>query len=338
MSKYGLNDESTGFKNGLYKIAVIVFMVVMILKSCTDPDKNGSDISLMIVSLIFIMLLFFLVNRRESDLMGKNDNDADFFGSLLESGEYFSSMDWQFRYSQYTEGHKPCHLSSGSLGLDLILRYFKKVLRRDFYIPLVIFPLVGGTFAQIMQEYGFPDSSFGFMMFCITAVLETVYFGILYYLSQNILRTWIKNHPRYQNRMKEINGSYLSGDAFECSYFCLVVGPKYVHGFDGERFHTVLRENITSCAWDIERLVIYSTGKYGERYVGDEYRFSIKFHCKDEDMGSGFKITLDQFQIKMIMEKFFPDVTDAGNPVLKVSKTYGHRVSGIKNCASGPIL
>ena len=175
-------------------------------------------------------------------------------------------------------------------------------------------------------------------MTCLTAAFEIPYFVILYMFSLSFLKTWINDHPRYKNSMKEINRSYITGDAYECSYFCVVIGPKYIHGFDGEKFHTVLRENVTACTWDIERMVIYSTGKYGERYVGDEYRFSIKFQCKDSDIGSSFKITLDQFQIKAIMDRHFPQISSDENPSYKVTKAYGHRVSSIKGYASAPVI
>ena len=103
-------------------------------------------------------------------------------------------------------------------------------------------------------------------------------------------------------------------------------------------YYTVLRENVTACTWDIERLVIYATGKYGERYLGDEYRFSIRFQCKDADIGSSFKITLDQFQIKLIMDRYFPKISSDENPAYNVTKAYAHRISSIKKYASAPVI
>ena len=338
MSKYSLNDDSGGFYNKLYRILIIIFMIILLLGLCLNSGGEKNYIPIMIISMAVTIALFFFVIRHERTSLHNNDNDAEYFGSLLESGEYFSSMQWQFLYRKYAEENKPHHLSALGTREDICFRYIKKVLRRDFYIPLLIFPLVGGTFANMIQEYAFPDSSFLMLMTCITAAFEIPYFAILYLSSLKFLQAWTNDHPRYKNSMKEINHSYITGDAYECAYFCVVIGPKYIHGFDGEKFHTVLRENVTACTWDIERLVIYATGKYGERYVGDEYRFSIKFQCKDSDIGSGFKITLDQFQIKLIMDRYFPKISSDENPAYNVTKAYGHRVSSIKKYASAPVI
>ncbi len=341
MSKYSLNDDSTKFYNKIYRIFIIAFILILIIGLVSNPNNSSNYVLGMIGCAAFILLLFFFVMKHESNLKEKNDDDAEYFGSLLESGEYFNSMEWQFKYQQYTENSKPHHLSSGSLKTDLSLRYIKKVLRRDFYIPLLIFPLVGVTPGMLIQDYSLSDIPFGLMMLIFIAtlaLLEVAYFAILYQVSLRFIKNWLNDHPRYKNSIKEISDSYNTGDAYECSYFCVVIGSKYIHGFDGEKFHTVLRDNVVSCTWDIERLVIYSTGKYGERYVGDEYRFNIKFLCKDADRGCSFKVTLDQFQIKMIMDRYFPDISSDKNPSFKTTKIYGYKVSSIKKYASEPLI
>lgn len=338
MSKYSLNDDSTKFYNTIYRIFIIAFILILIIGLVSNPNNSSNYVLVMIGSAAFILLLFFFVNKYETNLKEKNDDDAEYFGSLLESGEYFNSMEWQFKYQQYTENSKPHHLSSGNLKTELSLRYIKKVLRRDFYVPLLIIPFAGVTLGQIIQQYTLSDTPFGLIMLSFIAALEVAYFALLYQISLKFIKNWLNDHPRYKNSIKEISNSYNSGDAYECSYFCVVIGPKYIHGFDGEKFHTVLRDNVVSCTWDIERLVIYSTGKYGERYVGDEYRFNIKFLCKDADRGCSFKVTLDQFQIKMIMDRYFPDISSDKNPAFKATKIYGHKVSRIKKYASEPLI
>lgn len=216
---------------------------------------------------------------------------------------------------------------------DLSTRYTRKVLKRDFYIPLLIVPLVA-----TLPAYLFKSPLFELLVVCFNVVAEITYLGILYFFSITFLKTWLKKHPRYKSNIKDISNSYITGDAYECSYFCVVIGPKYIHGFDGEKFNTVLRDNVESCTWVIERLIIYASGRYGEEYLGDEYRFNIRFNCKNADSGSSFRITLDQFQIKMIMERYFPDISSDENPKFIVKKVYKHKVSCIKKYASEPVI
>ena len=126
MSKYSLNDDSTKFYNKIYRIFIIAFILILIIGLVSNPNNSSNYVLGMIGCAAFILPLFFFVMKHESNLKEKNDDDAEYFGSLLESGEYFNSMEWQFKYQQYTENSKPHHLSSGSLKTDLSLRYIKK--------------------------------------------------------------------------------------------------------------------------------------------------------------------------------------------------------------------
>jgi hypothetical protein len=73
-------------------------------------------------------------------------------------------------------------------------------------------------------------------------------------------------------------------------------------------------------------------------YAGDEYRFNIRFTCKGTDTKDFFHITLDQFQGKMIMDNFFPDISEDTDPEICCSDIRSDSLAPISGCTSSLIL
>ena len=129
------------------------------------------------------------------------------------------------------------------------------------------------------------------MVLCLVAFLKS--------------KKWLDSFEEKGIGVREIETSYREGDAFECSINSVVIGPYYVHGVDGEKFYTVPRNMINAVAWNVDRFIISAKTKYGTVYKGDEYRFYIVFKSGNGEVL--FRIPLDQFQIRMIMDNYFPN-------------------------------
>ena len=163
--------------------------------------------------------------------------------------------------------------------------------------------------------------------------------GFLYLLSFRPFSSWLGTHPKYREQKDEIKNSYLEGDAFTCSCNSVVVGKKYVHhAFDGIDFFTEEKDNLKDVKVQVERLMIYTHSRHSEIYVGDEYHFRIVFCCGEDDILKEYGITLDQFQVKMIMDRFFPDVSWKDRVAFTERRTYYSSFASMRNCISEPVM
>ena len=135
-------------------------------------------------------------------------------------------------------------------------------------------------------------------------VIGLLHLEILLYISGRAFKKWQKQDENVKYDPLEIEKSYLEGTAFEHSFNCVVVGRRFVHAFDGKRFYTVERSDLGAVEWEIVRFKLL--GSHSD-YIRDEYRFYAKFNCWVLGTYRPFSIALNQYQIKLLMEKFFPD-------------------------------
>ena len=183
---------------------------------------------------------------------------------------------------------------------------------------------------------------------------------------------WLEFKRKYPNEYRLIISSYLEGTAFECSYNCVVIDRNYVHAFDGEVFHTVKRRDVKEVRWQVERIAVFRkeerkySGRYRRKYglnirlkdrnnsglmvsdvipslveydlksyLFDEYKFNIVFFYGEKF--DSFKVALDQFQIRRIMDEFFSDCTENSAVDSIKAVTYTGPYDSIKGCTSGII-
>lgn len=69
--------------------------------------------------------------------------------------------------------------------------------------------------------------------------------------------------------------------------------------------------------------------------MGDEYRFYVVFSCCD---GMEYKVALDQFQIKLIMDRYFSsEKSNSAGIGYSVTSVYGLDFSSLKKYTS-PVM
>ena len=96
---------------------------------------DGSFTAFILSCLLSFVLLFFLHDGRKDEQFA-----AEFF-ECVHQGKYFSSATWQKNYRNYRNTHGLSPLRSANMYRDLFFRYLKKIIRRDWYVPLVVYPL-----------------------------------------------------------------------------------------------------------------------------------------------------------------------------------------------------
>jgi hypothetical protein len=287
------------------------------------------------------------------------DSDrADRFTTLLGNNGYFSSEAWRGEYRKYASENQLHSVSSSTLTGDLSLRYIRMILRRDYYIPLMVLPLAAFCLFCVIDSELCTDAGDGDLYLRLMTLLglEALYGGLVFVLSRHFFGKWLKDNPQYREQKDEIIRSYLEGYLFSCSYFCVVVGQNYVHGFDGRRFHTLPRDGIKRGRWLVECDKILWTLRNSDEsfdafnlYVRDEYRFNIYFLCTRGDYYSvtdngefcarnRFCIPLDQFQVKMIMDRFFQKISSDMKPVFIERNRNRATYVSIRRCMSPLIL
>lgn len=270
---------------------------------------DGSFTAFILSCLLSFVLLFFLHDGIKDEQFA-----AEFF-ECVHQGKYFSSATWQKNYRNYRNTHGLSPLRSANMYRDLFFRYLKKIIRRDWYVPLVVYPLLiiaGFEPVQLFESYvlqirrDVPDSGLQLiaeLMLNLT-VIGLLHLEILLYISGRAFKKWQKQDENVKYDPLEIEKSYLEGTAFEHSFNCVVVGRRFVHAFDGKRFYTVERSDLGAVEWEIVRFKLL--GSHSD-YIRDEYRFYAKFNCWVLGTYRPFSIALNQYQIKLLMEKFFPD-------------------------------
>ena len=342
--------------------AVIAFLGYGI---STDSAHKEIYIICLVISVITSISLsgyISVVRQKENDRVFRH------FSSLLKSNGYFNSALWRHNYNRFCQKHPLHSLSSSSMERDISFRYIVRSIKKNIGICSVgfavialcfslpesfslskdLYPFISFLFGSDTAVYldnffksGFNATITSFLIVFI--IIWLLYLTVIYLYSIRIFERWLKKHPHYIAEKDRIKHSYLNGYAFECSYFCAVIGPEYVHAFDGTDFHTVSRKNISSVKWLIEKYQVYYQSPRSKSgsvlcYAGDEYRFNIRFTCKGTDTKDFFYITLDQFQGKMIMDNFFPDISEDTDPEICCSDIRSDSLAPISGCTSSLIL
>jgi hypothetical protein len=297
------------FHNAILLLSRYLDIVVLVGYACLAVGSYLENWDLIIFSGSVMMLslpILFLEFRGDR---AKNDSFASNFRARLNGGEYFNSSCWQKAYSKYRSRYLHHHLPAGSIMTDLSIRCLKICFRRNllWLIWLMGFAMVAPLmFCEL--EHLDPDIRFAPLAGCIGIVVSFfIYTLFIYIFARMKCKLWLELCEEWEIDQRSVESSYLEGTAFECNYNCVVIGNRYVHGFDGEYFFTVPRNQIREVSWFVERIMIFGRRRANPRsrtkiYKGDEYRFYIVFSCID---GEKYKIALDQFQIKLIMDIFF---------------------------------
>ena len=280
---------------------ICVVLIVLILRKTIEIDYYENILlvllfSAVIFSITFVMF-FFLQRNHKPENFG---NFERIFRNRVKQNRYFSNQAWQKKYREYVRAHPLKSLDSSSITMDLLKRTIK---------------------SRIMLVSSIHLSHIGNILSFITQII------ILYSLIKNILACisggtifsrWLKTHPEYTGKRDEIIHSYLNGYAFECACFCLVIGDEYIHAFDGHYFQTVRKESIVKVIPVIEHVLLNYINYY------NEYQFKIKFIYTEAGEEKAFFVTLDQFQVMMIMMQFFPDVQLANPQYISIEQPHGY--------------
>lgn len=306
-------------------------VIIIVPKLINAIEKNDYEIfSFLLIWLgfsaviFFLAILFYFLRDNKPEKKEKYEDVERIFRNRLKHNRYFSSPAWQMKYREYVRTHPLKSLNSSSITVDLLMRNIIKsdVLQEiaaDLFWVFCIFNKYGGVPGIIIW----------------TILLITRLKNIMSCISSfTIFSRWMKNHPEYSGKRDEIIHSYLNGYAFECSCFCLVIGPEYIHAYDGKSFHTVRKENIVKATPVIDHILRKSIPTKINYY--HEYQFKIKFIYTEDEEEKVFLVTLDQFQVMMIMMQFFPDLP-SDNP-LYTSMKEPHDYISVDNNTSALVL
>ena len=280
------------------------------------------------------------------------------FVSLLRTGEYFNSDLWKKAYSEYCANHPMRHVSSGFLLSDLTKRYLRRMLKRYItFSPYSYIWVVYSSFVLYIEGTyitGFLDlTGMATVWFLVLLWLFIVFCPVLLFalvmLAVSVFKwsRWLEFKRKYPNEYRLIISSYLV-------------------------FHTVKRRDVKEVRWQVERIAVFRkeerkySGRYRRKYglnirlkdrnnsglmvsdvipslveydlksyLFDEYKFNIVFFYGEKF--DSFKVALDQFQIRRIMDEFFSDCTESSAVDSIKAVTYTGPYDSIKGCTSGII-
>lgn len=245
---------------------------------------------------------------------------AQSFEDLVRSGKYFSGKTWLRKYQDFSANHPVRRLFMPYLVLDLSFRYIKKRLVKYFFVYIFLIPPVFFVISVQIMRFLLPEnlSSGAQTWTMILTVTAGEFLGIalLWLLSLRVFPGWLARNPEYRKRIREIRESYKNGYAFTNFYSCAVISDSFVHAYNGIDFYTVPRNMIKKVGCYVERVVTFQRRKSGGGHDEDKYIFHIVFSMSDDIMyKNSIRIPLDQFQVKMIMDVFFPNISDPENIV-----------------------
>lgn len=319
-------------------VTLAAFLVLLGLYVSGSDAVRTELVMLGAVLCLFIIIFIALSLSNESRYRG-NNSIADGFRKQIENGEYFNKESWQKEYDSYCAGHPLKSLSALSFQSDISCRYLRRLLKIFWICVLIPFiSLACSVFITAPCHAGLFGFKFFWTVLAFACMFATGIMGFLYLLSFRPFSSWLGTHPKYREQKDEIKNSYIEGDAFTCSCNSVVVGKKYVHAFDGTDFFTEEKDNLKDVKVQVERLMIYTHSRHSEIYVEDEYHFRIVFCCGEGDILKEYGITLDQFQVKMIMDRFFPDVSWKVRVAFTERRTYYSSFASMRNCISEPVM
>ncbi|MBQ1427173.1 MAG: hypothetical protein IIZ03_09710 [Succinivibrionaceae bacterium] len=329
-------------------LKILSFIVSLVSLGCYAAglyfdNTELADISLIVLVISGIATIAFFLADREERLRKKNDSFAMNFYNLLSRGEYFTRPIWQKAYRDYCSGYHHRHGSFFGIRMDLTLRYLKRQLFFHSMIICLLAMVLGGAaipFCAALEDRGFQICLYGDGDRAVSTMLivPIVYVLFLAVISFIKSKKWLDSSDGKENvvSMPEIESSYREGDFFECSINFVVISSGYVHGFDGVKFYTAARSMISAVAWKVERFTVFRQNCYASDYIGDEYRFYIVFKdCNDKEL---FRIPLDQFQIRMIMDNYFSaEAAKCTQIGYEERKLFNFEFMTMKGCTS-PVL
>lgn len=349
------------------KIYYIVILCILIILPVTYAVIYPfSDRSILYIAQIPCIVIYicgpWLLDKDDRDIISEANRKVEALKTVLQKNNYFTRKIWEQKYSEYQKKHplEKHQLRAASIMSDLSWQYMKKIIRKSFLVPVLTIPAGFVLWLGYIADYVNPvrsakEETYGILL---TIAAENLLFVMLIYLfSRLVFNRWIQDLPDAHI----IKNSYADGYAFTNSYFSLVIGSTYIHGFDGEDFFSVPKKDIKKVKCRIQRInendkihfsqrtfmnltkavqiltffsksSVHHHRSYRKSYR-DTYVFSIKLLT---DVRS-IHVALDQFQIKMVMDHFFPDISDC----LNVEYGYKEMFYGIlppSGGSSGPVL
>ena len=329
-------------------LKILSFIVSLVSLGCYATglyfdNTELADISLIVLVISGIATIAFFLADREDRLRKENDSFAMNFYNLLSRGEYFTRPIWQKAYRDYCSGYHHRHGSFFGIRMDLTLRYLKRQLFFHSVIICLLAMVLGFAaipFCAALEDRGFQiclhgDGARAVLTMLIVPIVYVLFLAVISFMKS---KKWLDSSDgkEYVVSMPEIESSYREGDFFECSINFVVIGSGYVHGFDGVKFYTAARSMISAVAWKVERFIVFRQNSYTSDYIGDEYRFNIVFKdCNDKEL---FRIPLDQFQIRMIMDNYFSaEAAKCTQIGYEERKLFSFEFMTMKGCTS-PVL
>jgi hypothetical protein len=208
--------------------------------------KNGDlkEISGCTLFISVCSTLTYYMECREERLRKKYDSFASKLINRLNSGKYFNSSSWQNSYREYCSRYQHHRISAGRIMKDLSKRFFKSSFR-----PILVRVAVGiGVVFYVLQIFADALSlvpfSFAEIIGVTIASALLLYISVLDIISRWKSKRWQHSCEKKGIELRSLESSYFEGTAFECFYNCVVVGSRYVHGFNGKYFFTVPRDQI----------------------------------------------------------------------------------------------
>ena len=298
----------------LKRLSWITFLISIVCFFAGNSFDN-TDVKMFFLPVLILSgimaLSAYLMGRREQLSMDDDTFAVSFFKQLV-SGEYFNSSVWQNAYRDYRTEYQQHRRSSLGIRTDLFIRCLRRLVVLNsvwMFVCTVVAGAANIPLGDVLKDLGVATADYsqniGDRIIVTVITVPLIYLMVLCLVAFLKSKKWLDSFEEKGIGVREIETSYREGDAFECSINSVVIGPYYVHGVDGEKFYTVPRNMINAVAWNVDRFIISAKTKYGTVYKGDEYRFYIVF-----ESGNGevlFRIPLDQFQIRMIMDNYFPN-------------------------------
>ena len=304
---------------GIIEISFCIMITALSLRNMLNLSRETEDIIFWGCAFVSMACLpFTSIYDCELNLPETDDPEK-----MLRNGTYFTRDVWQRKYGEFRKRHQVRRIFLQSMTMDLSYRFILKRLAIDYLAFLYLIP-----FLSLLLSFGiiyFAPSGMStisiFLILLATGVsCEFLYLTTVFLFSRSIFPKWLAEHPEYRNRASDIRLSYSNGKAFISGYSCVIIGDKYLHAFDGRSFYTVLRKEIQRTGWHIVRKVV-RRGRYDDKYL-----FNIHFSSAGQKRHEDFKITLDQFQIKMIMDVLFPGTSDDNEVIMEVNYCSRHEL------------
>ena len=346
-------------KQKIYAIVILCILIILpVTYAVIFPFSNRNILYIATIPcLVTWALAPWLLDKEDGELKAESNRKAVTLKDVLRKKEYFTRKIWKRKYSEYLNKHplENHRLKAASMTADLSWQYMKKLLRNYFLVSALTIPAGFVLWLVYISDYIKPErssteESCGIIL--TIAAENLVFFALLYLISRHVFKKWISGHPD----ASIIQNSYADGYAFTNSYYSLVIGSKYIHGFDGEEFFSVPKNDIRKVKCRIELMGANAFQTEIENQIADirtqinrkgksESEFAYKRESEESKFQSelptsvimpntgrrteyddrymfninlithynSIDVVLDQFQIKMIMDNFFPDISDCLN-------------------------